>query len=162
MSSIEPEGPAPADAGPQAGPSDTPHSTGSGLAVAAESRALTLAHGHSLVVEGGRERSVLTLVDAGGAAHVSISIGPEGIRLDVNGAALSIATTGPLAIEAESVSLHGKNGIALTSGGDARIEAEGVLSTSGRSQQIRSVRGNVSIKANDDVQLDGERIRLNS
>lgn len=152
MSDSEPEGAPPSDSSPGPAAADPGRAE----------NAITLAQGHSLVVEGDGARNVLTLVDPSGAAHVSISIGPEGIRLEVKGAALSLATTGPLAIEAESVSLHGKNGIALTSGGDARIEAEGHITSTGRSQQIRSVRGNVSIKANDDVQLDGERIRLNS
>ncbi|EYF08060.1 hypothetical protein [Chondromyces apiculatus] len=128
----------------------------------ADVRTLALAHGHALVVSGDQERNVLHLKDPSGAASLEIAIGPEGIRLMVRGAGLSLATTGALAIEAESLSLHGKNGVSVTTEGDARIEAGGLLETVGRSQHIRSARGDVRVQANDDVRLEGERIRLNS
>ncbi|MGK3996545.1 hypothetical protein [Sorangium sp. So ce1024] len=153
MSDHDPEGFAPTDA-----PLDAAPDADAGAA----SRTLTLAHGHSLVVEGGQERNRLQLVDPSGAAHLEISIGPEGIRLEVRGAGLSLATTGALAIEADTVSLHGKNGISLTTEGDARVEAAGRLETVGRSQLIRSARGNVRVQANDDVEVVGERVRLGS
>lgn len=141
---------------------DLGSSPGAPAAHGTEFRTLALAHGHSLVIEGGQERNILQLVDAGGAAHLEISIGPEGIHLSVRGAGLSLATTGSLAIEADRLSLHGKNGISLTTDGDARVEAGGRLESSGRSQHIRAVRGDVRIHANDDVQIEGERIRLGS
>ncbi|WP_434045953.1 MULTISPECIES: hypothetical protein [Sorangium] len=149
MSAHDPEGIAPPDAAPDAGVGAAPHT-------------VALAHGHSLVVEGGQEHNRLQLVDPSGAAHLEISIGPEGIRLVVRGAGLSLATTGALAIEADTLSLHGKNGISLTTDGDARVEAAGRLETVGRSQLIRSARGDVRIQANDDVAVTGERIRLGS
>lgn len=163
MNSHDPEAPVPSDAA--AGPSaaqDAPDAPVAPVAPGAEPQTVALAHGHSLVVEGGQERNVLQLVDSGGVAHLEISIGPEGIRLSVRGAGLSIATTGSLAIEADRLSLHGKNGISLTTDGDARVEAAGRLESSGRSQHIRASRGDVHIQANDDVQIDGERIRLGS
>jgi hypothetical protein len=157
MKSHDPE--APASPGETSGPDPV---SGAPAAPAIEPHTLALAHGHSLVVEGGQERNLLQLVDAGGVAHLEISIGPEGIRLLVRGAGLSLATTGSLAIEADRLSLHGKSGISLTTDGDARIEAGGRLESSGRSQHIRAARGDVRIHANDDVQIEGERIRLGS
>jgi hypothetical protein len=154
MNSHDPEAPEPLD--PASDLREVPRAPG------AEPQTLALAHGHSLVVEGGQERNVLQLVDPGGVAHLEISIGPEGIRLSVRGAGLSLATTGSLAIEADRLSLHGKNGISLTTDGDARIEAGGKLESSGRSQHIRAARGDVRIQANDDVKIEGERIRLGS
>ncbi|AUX23119.1 uncharacterized protein SOCEGT47_036380 [Sorangium cellulosum] len=147
MSAHDPEGISPPDAAPEGGAA--PHT-------------IALAHGHSLVVEGGHGRNHLHLVDASGAAHLEISIGPEGIRLAVRGADLSLATTGALAIEAESLALHGRNGVSLTTDGDARVQAAGRLETVGHSQHIRSARGDVRIQANDDVRVEGERIRLGS
>ncbi|AKT40624.1 hypothetical protein [Chondromyces crocatus] len=123
---------------------------------------LALAQGHTLIVAGGQDRNVLQLVDPSGTANLEISIGPEGIRLLVRGADLALTTTGALAIEAERLSLHGKQGLSLSTEGDARIEASGQLETVGRSQLIRSARGNVRVQANDDVEVAGERIRLNS
>jgi hypothetical protein len=157
MNSHDPEAPEIFD--PTSDPGLSPGAPG---APGTEAQTLTLAHGHSLVVEGGQERKVLQLVDASGVAHLEISIGPEGIHLSVHGAGLSLSTTGSLAIEAERLSLHGKNGISLTTDGDARVEAGGRLESSGRSQHIRAVRGDVRIHANDDVQIEGERIRLGS
>lgn len=143
---------------------DPPSCAGSasGAPEAPALQTLALAHGHAMLIEGGSERNILQLVDPRGVAHLEISIGPEGIRLLVRGAGLSLTTTGALAIEADTLSLHGKNGISLTTDGDARVEAGGRIESSGRSQHIRAARGDVRIHANDDVKIEGERILLGS
>ena len=124
-------------------------------------RTLALAHGHALRVEGGRECNVLSVVDPDGLIHLEIAIDASGVRISARGVGLSLTTSGALAISADHVSLHGKSGIALTTDGDARIEAAGALETTGHSQTIRSRRGDIVVQANDDVRLTGERIRLN-
>ena len=77
------------------------------------------------------------------------------------GSGLMIQAAGALAIDAERVAIHGREGLALTTNGDAQIRVAGELRTQARAQYLTAELGNVAIRANDDVKLDGERIRMN-
>ena len=72
-----------------------------------------------------------------------------------------IQASGLLAIEGEQVAIHGRDGVSITSGGDAQVLVKGDLNTEARIQNVTATRGNVNVKANDDVKLLAERIRLN-
>jgi hypothetical protein len=74
---------------------------------------------------------------------------------------LALQTDGPLAIDAEQVTLHGRQGVAISSGGDAWIQVEGDLHSNARIQNITADLGNVNVKANDDVKINGERVKVN-
>ncbi|AKT42711.1 hypothetical protein [Chondromyces crocatus] len=131
-------------------PSDAPSST------------LQLAGGHALEVRRGPGNDTLQLLQPDGQASISIHVTPQGITLSVQGAALTLHATGALAIDAETLALRGRSGVAIESGGDAHIDLEGDLHARARQQHLTATLGNVNIKANDDVKLDGERIKLNS
>lgn len=90
--------------------------------------------GHRLVISGG---------DA--AAGLEIALGADGAVLRLGGA-LRLLLDGDLDISARNLRLHGRDGAALTAGNDVTIEA---------------LRGDATLRANDDVRLDGERIRNN-
>ena len=53
------------------------------------------------------------------------------------------------------------NGVMVSSGGDAAIHVGRDLEISARAQSLRAELGDISLKANDDIRLDGERIRNN-
>jgi hypothetical protein len=126
------------------------------------SETLTLLGGHELTVERGTETNVLRVVRPDGAVGISITITAQGISLTLAGADLLLETTGKLAVRADSLSLHGERGVSVTTGGDAVFRAEGDMHSEARIQNIQATLGNVNVRANDDVKLDGERIRLNS
>jgi hypothetical protein len=101
--------------------------------------------------EGGGD--ALTLLERDGKVAVTVTITPEAVTLSLGGAKLEIEVEQSLAIAAQSIALHGREGVSITT--------EGALATRGRSQSITSTHGNVEVEANDDVKLDGERILLN-
>jgi hypothetical protein len=124
-------------------------------------QALALAGGHELVLQRGADGDVLRFVRPGGGAGVTVSVTAEGIQVSVEGGGLTLRTSGALTLDAERVALRGEKGVLIESGGEARIVAAGALTTEGRSQTIHATRGDVLVKANDDVRLAGERVRLN-
>jgi hypothetical protein len=72
-----------------------------------------------------------------------------------------LQATGDLAVSAGRLALHGRDGVAITSDGDVTVQTPGDLSTSARSQNITAELGNVNVKANDDVKINGERVLVN-
>ncbi len=99
--------------------------------------ALALACGHQLILETGRNDRSLVHLRGPQGIHLTIEVTEAGPVLRFDGPGLSFHTAGALAISAETVSIHGRQGLSLTAGGD------------------------VQVTANDDVKLNGERVLLN-
>ena len=89
-----------------------------------------------------------------GRICLKITLTPSGPEVEIASAALSIATSGDVKVACERFAVDARGGIALRAGGD--------LETEGFAQRHRATRGDITLKANDDVTLDGERVRLNS
>lgn len=73
-----------------------------------------------------------------------------------------IKSTGDLTLEAENLKLRAREELQIESNGDANIDIRGDLNTIAREQTIRSKLGNVNVRANDNVDVRGERIQLNT
>lgn len=108
---------------------------------------------HFLHIEPSGDGHVLRLLGPGGGQRLEIAITPQGPVLRLHGG-LRIELAGELAVDAERIVLHGRQGLTLTSGADASIVAAGDLNA-------RAELGDVAVRANDDVRLDGERVRMN-
>ncbi len=121
---------------------------------------VALAGGHRLVIEATAQGSLVRLTGGCGATLITLQVTEQGPVLQFDGP-LTIAAAGDLALEGERVGIRGRSGVAISSGGDLRTVASGDLVSEARTQTIRSKLGDVDIKANDDVRLKGERIRLN-
>ncbi|NVB37693.1 hypothetical protein G6O69_07600 [Pseudenhygromyxa sp. WMMC2535] len=120
-------------------------------------------HGeHTLEIRRSAEQDLLEVTGPTGVAGLCISIDAEGISLQVTGTKVTLATRGALAIRADELALHGNRGVTITSDADASFRAAGDIHTEGRIQTIRARLGNVNVEANDDVKLEGERIKLNA
>jgi hypothetical protein len=118
--------------------------------------------GHQqLVVERSLQGNVLKILSEKGQVTLSIAITPAGPVLRFEGSGLMIQTTGELAIDAGTIAIHGREGVFISSGKDGQICVDGDLSMQAASHNIAAELGNVNIHANDDVKLDGERIRMN-
>lgn len=117
---------------------------------------------HELQIHRAFGNDVIRIVNPAGRVGISISVTREGFTLNLEGAGLRLETTGELGIRAERLALHGEKGVDITTGGDATIRVAGDLHSEARIQNITATLGNVNLRANDDVRLDGERIRLNS
>jgi hypothetical protein len=123
--------------------------------------AVALVGGQQLVVEDLPAANVLKLLSADGRLTLSIRVTPAGPVLHLEGAGLMIQTDGDLAVSAGRVAIHARDGLALTSGGDAHIHAAGDLHSTARIQNLTADLGNVNVKANDDIKLNGERVLVN-
>jgi len=122
---------------------------------------LRLIGDQQLSVEDQGTRNLIHLRGPGGRIALTIEVTATGPVLRFDGPGLAIQTSGPLAIESESLSLHGRRGLTLSSGGDATMRIAGDLEISARVQTIRAELGNVELRANDDVRMIGERVLLN-
>lgn len=114
-----------------------------------------------LLVERNAGSNILKLMGSDGQLRLSICLTADGPVLRFEGPGLMIESSGDLAVDARSIALHGREGVAITSGRDASICAVGELNTEGKIQNISATLGNVNVKANDDVKVEGERVLLN-
>jgi hypothetical protein len=119
-----------------------------------------LVGGQQLLVERSDDADVVTLVAQTGEVQFSLRVTPAGPVLRFE-RGLKIEASGELELAGRRVAIRGEAGVSIESGGDAAISVAGDLSSSARIQNIRARLGNVNVKANDDVRLRGERIRLN-
>ena len=101
------------------------------------------------------------LVDANGTASLIIRVSSAGTMIELGGGPVSLSVQGDLAISAENLHLHGRDQVSISSGADVRIQAQETAVVEGKRQEITATRGDVSVYANDDVRIDGERIRMN-
>src|SRR5262245_17033889 len=123
-----------------------------------ESTTLALSHGQVLAVEADPIGSVLRLRGSDGQMTLTVRITPAGPVLSFGGAGLAIQAEGDLAVSARQLVLHGREGVSVLTGGDLTLQAERDLHSSARIQNITAELGNVNLKANDDVKIDGERV----
>jgi hypothetical protein len=114
-----------------------------------------------LVVDRSQAGDRILLLGPEGHLSLTIEVTKEGPILKFDAPGLIIDTAGQLAINADRISIHGREKLNLSCDGDASVKVVGDLETSARIQTIRAELGNVDVKANDDVRLEGERVLLN-
>lgn len=122
---------------------------------------IKLAADHSLSVERIDDADVVSVRMPDGDVGVTIHIGPDGVSVDLQGGSLEIRTSGSLTVDAEELTLRGREGVVLESGKDARLNVARRLVATAEDQNLRATLGDLTIRANDDVKVDGERIRMN-
>jgi len=124
--------------------------------------ATALSSGYGVRTEARVGGDVLEIIAPDGRVCLQIVLTPEGPRVQIASAALQVRTQGSLQVECETLSIHARESISLRADGDVSIDAGRMLETEAWGQEIRARRGDVHLEANDDVLLDGERVRLNS
>jgi hypothetical protein len=131
----------------------------------------TLASGYRLTSSGpsAREQDLITLTAPDGRLCLSVALRPEGPIVQVHAQSLSIASDGVLRLDCDRLEIQAPGGTSLRTGsleqeiaGDLRTRAGGVIESEAHAQRLRARRGDMALSANDDVTLDGERVRLNS
>lgn len=112
---------------------------------AAKSR-LALASGREIEVSTADEGDWLTVRSREGACVLTVLLTDAGPVLRFEGAALQVAATKSVEISCE----------------DFRVKARNELSLAGRAVDVRAHLGGVTVRADDDVAIDGERVLLNT
>lgn len=133
---------------------------GGGVLLSRSAESRLIIGDHVVVVERHAAGGVLKLIAADGNLPLEIAITKEGAVLRL-GRGLAVSVAGPLALEVESLAVNARSGIALDSGGPLQLHASGDIVTTGDGQTIVARKGNVDVMANDDVTLQGERIKMN-
>lgn len=128
---------------------------------AAGPRTLDLKGGGTLVLSEGEKQSQVQFFDPSGQLTLSVLMTPEGPVLRLGGAGLKLDVEGELSFAADKVKIEGREGVEIASGGDIRSKAVGRSYQDARSHEIVSDLGDVKLKANDDVRLNGERVMVN-
>lgn len=124
-------------------------------------KTIDLAGQQQLRVETTSGGQLLTLLGQGGNVELTICVTNEGAVLRLGQAGLTVQTDGDLRFAAENVAIHGRSSVELSTDGEMRFQAEGDLHSLARIQNIEADLGNVNLKANDDVKINGERVQLN-
>lgn len=126
-----------------------------------ESRSMKLSSGRKLVVEQKENGDRITLQTAGDCIELEIMITEKGPVLRFQSADLLFSSSGKVAVECEDFHVRARRSLVCESEGDLKQTAKSSFSAVGEACSVRASRGDVEIKANDDVRVKGERIRLN-
>lgn len=126
-----------------------------------ETEALELIGQQTLVIERKPNENTLKLLSPDGQLRLTINITADGPVLRFEGPSLTVESTGDLAVGARRVAIHGREEVAITSGGNASISVAGELHSEANAQSLTARLGCVQVKANDHVQLLGEEVLLN-
>ncbi|WP_437999774.1 hypothetical protein WMF26_07560 [Sorangium sp. So ce185] len=161
-----PQDPAPEGPLPQAGAL----APAPGAELAPPARVVPLASGRSIEIaeEGAGER--IQIRAAAGQILVSIRMTDDGPVLSLAGASLEIAAAKTLSLSCDTLQIQAAQDAAIEVGGSlhervrgsAVREAGRSARTTAREVKVEASPGGVEIRANDDVDIVGERVRLNS
>jgi hypothetical protein len=128
-----------------------------------------LKKGHALAIINENDCEVVQVRNAKGIALFSISISDEATTLTIAAENIELKASNKIAISADVVQIGSVSEISMKSEGDLLQTVEGDVTMitkgdkqdSARIQNLTADLGNINIKANDDVKLVGERIKLN-
>jgi hypothetical protein len=131
----------------------------------------TLASGYRLTASGAtaHQQDLIMLTAPDGRVCLSVELRPDGPVVQVHAQSLALASDGVLRLDCDRLEIQAPGGMSLRTGsleqeiaGDLRTRAGGVIESEAHAQRMHARRGDVALSANDDVTLDGERVRLNS
>jgi hypothetical protein len=115
----------------------------------------------TIIRDSGRGEDVLHLEAGDGTTTLLVRVGPGGTQVELGAASLALRVQGELAIDAGRIALHAREGLSLTTGGNFVMRSGAALAIEAVEQKLVATRGDISLYANDDVKVDGERIRMN-
>lgn len=123
--------------------------------------------GATLIVDSANEE--LKLMDAEASTLLVINISDKGLVLNLSALQLNIRALDEINLSGRQINIEAAEHLSLKSGGTMQqtVETDLLVDTGGTSisrakiQKIEATLGNAEIKANDDVRLDGERVKLN-
>lgn len=126
-----------------------------------EIETLPLVGRQELLLARGEQGDTLQIVSEGGQVALTVVVTEDGPVLRLEGTGLRLQVDGDLDIEAGRLRLHGDRGLEISSNQDINLNTPQDLTSSARIQNLTATRGNVNVKANDDVTLRGERVLVN-
>jgi hypothetical protein len=139
------------------------------VAPAVNEGSITLLSGRRVEAEATPEGDRLCVRAPGGAVVLTVLVTDAGPVLRFESAALELAAARKVSVTCERFDVVATEGASLTTGGDlverigggATRDVTGAAKLSGAQVEVEARRGDIRAHANDDVDLKGERIRLN-
>jgi hypothetical protein len=134
----------------------------------AENREIPLAYRHRLHID--PQAQTLTLSGGQHGQSIIILLHENGMEVHAHAAKLQLKAAEEIELCAPKINLNAAKDLRLLSQGnlithaakDALHECGGVNKSIAADQKLTATVGNVEVKANDDVKIDGERVLLNS
>jgi len=128
-----------------------------------------LKKGHTLAILQNEEADVVQVRNAQGIPLFTIEVSEQGTNLIVSAENIQVNAKKDLSFTAENVSIKSRNETKMECGGNLIHKIMGNATTSiegdnvqeAKTQLVKANLGDVKIKANDDVKLNGERVKLN-
>lgn len=105
---------------------------------------------------------VLELITPDGPLCLTITLAKTGPTVEIHGAELHLRAEKRLRLESEQVEILAHSRLALRSDGAIEQTAAAAVTSTAFEHEINSTHGEIRLNANDDVAVEGERIRLNS
>ena len=135
----------------------------------ARATTVDLPSGRAVTVEAGASERLLVRGPAGNV-ELAIRFTEQGPVLSFSAAEIDLTSAGAIRMDCERLHMHARSEVVVTSDGDLRetvagahvSEVAGTSTVSAHTVEITARRGDVAVKANDDVRITGERVRLNS
>jgi phage gp45-like len=131
---------------------------------------MILKSGRQVHLSGGEDKELLVVHNPQGEIELSVHFTAAGPVLNFSAAAFNLQTPGEVKIDCRKLQVNSTEAIELNSGGDMVQKINGEKKTQVRGKSffeahtinMKTRRGNINAKANDDVCINGERIKLNS
>lgn len=121
----------------------------------------TRADGNASASEDQTRTDILELLDPQGQPTITIRVSSAGAVVELGARSVTLNVQGDLGIAADNIALHARQSLNLSSAKDLAVNAGETLRQQAKRQAITSTLGDIDIRANDDVKVDGERIRMN-
>ena len=128
-----------------------------------------LKKGHSLAIIEKSDTDIIQVRNAQGISLFTIEVSNEGTNLNIEAENINIKANKTLQLSGETIDLKSKKELFIKSEGDLNqyvkgnktIETQGKNIETAKTQYIKAYLGDVKLKANDDIKLNGERVKLN-
>lgn len=129
--------------------------------------AVNLMSNHTLIID--NNSNELKLVNNKNILKLTIRFQGDKMEVDIHADKLNLVTAEEINLNSKKITVNASDQLTLRSAGhfvqevqkDALTEIGGINKLIAQVQKITANLGNVEIKANDDVKLDGESIKLN-
>jgi|GEM_PF-1536340 len=122
---------------------------------------LEFKHNNRLLISREQAQDTVQVLHPSGEVQITIKMTEQGPVISLSGDIIEIEAKEKFTIKSPVIDLKASEEIKLTSEGDLHTNVKRDSFNTARIQHITADLGNVNIKANDDVRLDGERVKLN-
>lgn len=120
---------------------------------------LSMENGYEVLIA--PQSNQLFVSDPTGAISLQITMTDQGPLLQMNSAVLNISADQKLILSADEIDIHAKKQLDLRSDGEMTETVSGDKSSTAEAYDHTARLGDFYVKANDDIKLNGERVKLN-